>query len=546
MSERQGVMVKWITSCPALFFALLSFATVAGIYVIGLMRGIDHHASWGPDTDQRMIAIAISDHVYHLNLGYVAYGSVYRKLVSTWEEGVNPKLEIDPTLRNNGSSSEILNKAITEAASLGPQVPGYFNVPNSFITGIYNDLGYSDFVNLSFKLFGLYFESMYYTFFVIIIISAVVFLVSFRRDPIALTILPLVLAALLFEPFTGIFDSHGTPSYVNPRHGVAIALLPAWHIIMLLWRKVQATPPMVAAALFQSALVAFGITIRASTVVIAVSVFAITAILGLIAWWRLAKAERSAQNLGLAIMRWPAIVFAVGLFLYNQGFVASQHMIYHTDEAMPYHEPWLVFFLEIIHNAPELSGLTPEQLNVNVTEGTGLSEGWRYMQRVHYLKHPDSGGPAPELMSSLTEGQKFKVTSIAQKRAFIEQVKKQPLGYLKFYLLKKPVVIVRAIWELLTEMPGLVWPSMAALSLIIARVAQIAGVGAGSAAGVVGLGFVAVFMTSAPAVLAVVMTKNMPEMLLSLIFLLLSVFWAGWLVLLQRWRPLGDVKGQQG
>src|SRR5580704_11659811 len=106
----------------------------------------------------------------------------------------------------NCADRDLLNKAIIDASSLGPQTVGYIG-DRTLVTGFYDDLGYVDYVKLSFALFGRQVESIYYTFFVLLSFSTIVFIITFGFRVDALAVLLCTLIAFVIEMRTAIFIS---------------------------------------------------------------------------------------------------------------------------------------------------------------------------------------------------------------------------------------------------------------------------------------------------------------------------------------------------
>ena len=95
---------------PLLVAALAAFIiliTALG----GIRRGMDHKVMWGPEFEQTFISVAISDSVYGLHLGYVAFQSVHDKLVEVWNRGARAGPQ-DPGLIANSSNGDLINQAL--------------------------------------------------------------------------------------------------------------------------------------------------------------------------------------------------------------------------------------------------------------------------------------------------------------------------------------------------------------------------------------------------------------------------------------------------
>src|SRR4029077_15817640 len=133
-----------------------------------------------------------------LNAGYIGYASVVDKLVEVWNGGVEtphpPKIE-----RNK--DRDTINQAISVAASLGPQQPGFI-ADQTLITMIYSDIGYVDFTKLAFKVFGYKIEALYYIFFLLLAVSAAAYLIVFWSEPAAKVVLLCALFAFFIELHT--------------------------------------------------------------------------------------------------------------------------------------------------------------------------------------------------------------------------------------------------------------------------------------------------------------------------------------------------------
>lgn len=169
------------TAISPIMTICLSALIIALIFLAGIRRGMDHVAAYGPESEQTAISIALSEGAYGLHFGYLGYASVRDALVAVWNQGARTR--DDPIIIQNNKNGELLNKAILAAATLGPQQPGFVG-DGTLITTLYDDMGYVDYVKLSFRLFGQRIEAMYYTFFVLLSLSTFAFMWVFR-DSIA-------------------------------------------------------------------------------------------------------------------------------------------------------------------------------------------------------------------------------------------------------------------------------------------------------------------------------------------------------------------------
>ena len=143
---------------------------------------------------QTAIAIALSDSIYGVNLGYLGLSNVFAAIQEHWNRSADgwSKSEV---LKANFHDADVLNAGINAAASLGPQQIGYVS-NGTLITTIYDDMGQVDYVSLAFRLFGLKIQSLFYLYFTLAGVSAIVFILTFRDNIYALGVLLCVLFAL--------------------------------------------------------------------------------------------------------------------------------------------------------------------------------------------------------------------------------------------------------------------------------------------------------------------------------------------------------------
>ncbi len=89
------------------------------------------------------------------------------------------------------------------------------------------DIGYVDFVKLSFRVFGMNMQAMHYMFFLLLSVSAAAFLLTFRSDAVAQAVLVSTLFAFYVELYTSYFTI--TSTFSGMRHGSTLSLIPMWH-----------------------------------------------------------------------------------------------------------------------------------------------------------------------------------------------------------------------------------------------------------------------------------------------------------------------------
>lgn len=477
----------WLFQVTTFVLAVLILgATMNG----GIRRGMDNWAVFGPEGEQAAISIALSDMVYGLNAGYLGYASVKDRLVSIWNRGA--KSSHDPILLENNKNAALLEEALKAASTMGPQSPGYIG-DRTLITTIYDDIGYVDYVKLSFRLFGIHFSSMYYTFFVLLGLSSLAFLWTFRNDIPAQCMLIITLLSFYIEMHTAIFNSDMT-TFAGQRHGSTLALVPMWHFAFLIMRR-HAKPTVVGAnwrvrfkiwsvewrkvadfllAIFQLLVLILAIKTRGSTVWMVFFIFGVAVAVGFII--ASGNGTRRRIDVAYAVASWPVVLIAVGLLANAQYVRMTLHQVYFTDDVLPYHGLWHSAFIGLY---PEPS-LLPEAVRSYAAYGgdnMGYVAAADYLDRTHFLKRQPNPLEMPSgYISPWTGTLKFRLHDEVMRQVVLEVIKAHPLTVLKLYLIDKPLAIKRVISAIFARSPDMKWLAWAgAGSLAICLILLLAG-----------------------------------------------------------------------
>jgi hypothetical protein len=436
------------------FIALaLAAAIIALIFAGGLRLGMDHETAFGPESEQNEIAIALSETVYGLHLGYIGFATVHDKLVEIWNGGLD---RYDPKLVENCADRDLLNKAIIEASSLGPQTVGYIG-DRTLVTGFYDDLGYVDYVKLSFALFGRQVESIYYTFFVLLSFSTIVFIITFGFRVDASAVLLCTLIAFVIEMRTAIFISD-MPTVAGMRHSSTLALIPMWHFLFLVVHRRRLSAATGACALMQLAILVLAIRIRGSATWTILFVVAVVFVRIFLAWLRQADRPRLIMKSVHSVTWWPAALMLGGLLANNIYMNEVLHPVYFTDDVMPNHGLWhsavLGFEYEPKLYSPEGRAAMADPRGDSI----GYYEALHYLARVHFLPPSSDPKEAPiGFTSGWTGGYKMRFHDNVMRRVFLAAVAHHPLRIGKLYLVDKPKAIYSVIRSILEQTSNFEW-----------------------------------------------------------------------------------------
>jgi hypothetical protein len=433
-----------------------------GTFLQGQRRGMDHKIE-ALENHQWTIAIVLSDLVYHLNAGYLGYATVHNKLTEIWYKGASNVH--DPIIKESNKDRDVMNEAILAAASLGPQQPGFVG-DRSLITMVYSDIGSVDFDKLAFRIFGLRIESFYYTFFLLLTISALVYLIAFWSDLLAKIVLLCALFSFFIELYTLIFNAD-MPTFSGMRHGSTLALVPALHFTFLIIKRRRFSVMTGLATLIQLAILLLAINIRGSAGWVLVFVPAVALWVAFLKWRRNAREARDWQRVLRSVAQWPVLLLLGGFLLYSQYIKLVLHPVYFTDDVLPYHGFWHTTYAGILRagldGMPRLipaGSKAPEVAQTLGLDSAGYVAGMEYLRDSHFLP------PPPDFPASLVPGSflspwtgtlKFKLYDDIMRRVVIGIWARHPFLSLKVYAVYNPLRAVEMLRVVIGGAPNRIW-----------------------------------------------------------------------------------------
>jgi hypothetical protein len=225
----------------------------------GMRLGQDHIAFEPIYRLRQSLAVAISRLRDPPLGGYLGYGSVVNVLndngFALFDGEPGPRLNIDGwnALLADGPR---LDRTIMAAKS----VPLDKSLPPQLIQG--NERGLADYISLSFQLFGDKISSLYYFFYLVVAISCTAYVLQFRNNPFLLFVLAVFLGELYFlENYAHSYGMQlATPA--NSRLFSGLSLLPALHVLLVLWRRLPFRAFTAAGVVVQSVIFAFLLSCR--------------------------------------------------------------------------------------------------------------------------------------------------------------------------------------------------------------------------------------------------------------------------------------------
>lgn len=208
---------------------------------------------------RQSLAIAIS-RLHDPSPGkYLAYKSVVNFLdengFAIFDGEPGPRLNMsgwDALLTDGPRLDRIINEAkdVTIDATLPPEIIQA------------NELGVADFIYFSFRLFGAKISSLYYFFYLIVAATCLIFILQFRNSPFLLFVLVIVFGELYF--LENYANSYGAQleTVTNSRLFSGLSLVPALHVLFVLWQRLPPRALTIAGVGLQSLIFGFLLSCR--------------------------------------------------------------------------------------------------------------------------------------------------------------------------------------------------------------------------------------------------------------------------------------------
>ena len=339
------------------------FGCVGLLLLIGLVLFLDlvHGIALGQDQIaydhiyrlRQSLAVAISRQLQPPPGGYLAYRSVVDALsehgFAMFDDDPGPHLHLAgwAALLNDGPK---LNQAI-QAARDAPVNPG---LKPELIEG--NELGLADYGLWSFRIFGQKISSLYYFYFLVLLATCLLYVLQFKNNPFLLFVLVMFLSGLCF--LENYAKSYGLEinTIHNSRIFSALSLLPALHVIFVLWRRVPVSATNLALVAGQSLIFAFILSCRTEAAWQVAMVIAVTASVLFILVWRGKKSGPVTivwRRANLYVL-WPSVVFFLVVAAYNLSVSLSADKAYATEPKG--HVIWHEVLRGLLESSSQLRG----------------------------------------------------------------------------------------------------------------------------------------------------------------------------------------------
>jgi hypothetical protein len=298
-----------------------------------------------------------------------------------------------------------------------------------------NELGLVDFTYWAFKLYGISVDALVLFYFTLLLVSVVLFFVTFRRSRFCLLLLMLYLAAHYFA-----LDYAQTRAIIaiqNSRFFPVLALLPALYLLLLVVTRARPTLAVAAMAAVQTFILMFMVFCRTQTYweILAIVLVAVV-VTGLRPLRQaLFRVSRWPSAIGNSIYEtWPAALAVAGvIMLLGYSGLAPNKAFYSAESKA--HLFWHDFFSSTVSADPTLYAIYGYNSPV-------FSDDMSYVAAMHDLRgRNDGASPIAEIVDGVLDIDIWKSNGAydAQMRQLYFRVAREhPWLVLRSFLIGKP------------------------------------------------------------------------------------------------------------
>ena len=434
---------------------------------------------------RQSLAIAIS-RMHDPSLGgYLAYKSV----VDVFNENGFAQFDNEPGPHLHEPDWEVLladgprlNRIIQQAID----VPVDISLPSEIMQA--NELGYADYVYFSFRLFGDKISSFYYFFYLIVAATCLVYILQFRNNPFLLFVLVVFLSELYFlENYS---QSYGMQlqTVTNSRLFSGLSLLPALHVLFLLWQRQPPSAFTIAGVIVQSVIFGFLLSCRTEAAWQVAMVAAVACGFGILLVLPL-RGRKLSDLVGRLRPLWPALMFLIVVSGYSAVISLRADSRYAIEPKG--HILWHEVLIGLLSTSPELRRdyLPDENITYTDTEV--------YMAVDHDLKARDDA--SSPMVRRLPNGDP--VVDLALPAGWNEYEKLVRSLALRI-VLKHPIAVLKTLptkiedqirWFDQPDAHSMAWANLRTAVIVVAMGAFICAVAGGFTVNLATLGSAALF-----------------------------------------------------
>lgn len=251
-----AAVARYLAAVWTLFLiALMAFGTFSTARIGAL--------TWGQTHDINSAAIAISQIKLGVS-GGLAFREVEQAIARHVTSTSNSMDVADDKSRALAHNQEAISKGFQAAAAIELSQVVVPKTSGGYVTEWAEDVGYADFYNLAFRLFGFNAYATHWLYVALLFASAVLFTTVFISSTSAMASLVAGVSALFAETASQSLFADFLPNFVANRFVSTLALIPLLHVVCALLRRSRLRPAETVLLVVQLCILAFVIAARSS------------------------------------------------------------------------------------------------------------------------------------------------------------------------------------------------------------------------------------------------------------------------------------------
>ena len=412
--------------------------------------------SWGPTHNILSAAIAISHIKFHLS-GELAYKEVAQAIADEVTSTKNATDIGDDATRKLDNDPAAVTRGLRAGAAVQRVNITIPADKKGYLTDWADDVGYADFYELAFRLFGFNAFSTHWLYFSILLTTCILFAAVFFKDSLAVGSLTLLITALFLLSSSAYFLEE-TPSFAANRFLSTLAIVPLLHSVHTGLRQVPLSWRENIVLVAQTLIMSFAIAVRSAGIWCVMAAVACAFVVIIVRRIPVAKRETANGTMKRLMARFAspysgrvvatsaivASVFATAMVIRT----ARIDELYYRDYNYPHHLVWHSAYLGLGWN-PDWDSLRPHY--ADITPG-GDSIGFDLF--IHVMKER---GARP-----FTDGYLFNYLRARPYEAFIRNeyvnfLARNPSFAVKLFLYYKPMAMIDIIGRNVATIPVISW-----------------------------------------------------------------------------------------
>jgi hypothetical protein len=400
------------------------------------------HITWGPTVDFWAMAIAISNIEYGLG-GGIGYRKVSHELARQLT-GSPDDLKLSEAGLAAVKRPDLITQAIRAAAGISKdQLRPVPLESGTYVTTWAEDVGYADFYNVAFRLFGYGAYSTHYLYIIMFAMSLLLFGFSYWSNRAAIATLVAAAVAFFITCNSGII-SHYVPSLASNRFLSTLGIIPLLH---LLWALVDKQPHArdVAILVVQASLLSIAISLRSSGSWMLFAILGASVAMFISRFVPFARRQAGLEGrrkLSASVLQ-PLLVCGIVIvpFVTVAGIRHLQlHSVYSNGDALPHHFRWHSAWLGLTLNPKWKERKPVKEAPDVISDGVGFVIAGKYWEANY---------PGVSFTSTITGLSKAGLYDRILRDEFLRFFAENPGFILKTYFWYKPINLIQTYWQVL-------------------------------------------------------------------------------------------------